>query len=187
MGNYFIGYAVENALWHDPRRPLPGEGLWWVHPHDLHMTVAFLGAISERKARECFAWAILQGVPPVRGSLGAPIPLGSRPPASAFARPFLNGEKEAKAVLKTLAPPLLEQAGRPPETREPLPHITVLRAQRSASVATQQQILPWLTEQNWEEDAVSLTCFGLFGWTPERSVRRYQLIEHIRLDDTLRD
>ena len=185
MGNYFIGYGVGEALWHGITSPPPGEGLWWVHPDDLHLTIAFLGSIPEERARTCFQWVCEQELSPLRGTLGPAIPLGSRPPASAFARPLEEGFESAVENLQRLGPPLLACAGRPPETRAPLPHITILRARNSTSPAVRQQAEEWLRKRTQGRVSIHLSQIGLYGWAVDRTERRYRLLDSVQLPNRI--
>ncbi len=162
MANWFIALPVEDAEW---RRALRKEGpdARWTHPADLHLTLAFLGAVGEQSAHA--AWDALGALPP--------------PPRAAqlgrlkrFGR-ALAAEVEAPELVEWMGAhreALLAAAGAKPDPRAPRPHLSVARPRRG------EALFRWAAGYELPRVALDLAPPALFTRS-DRPAPRYVAVE----------
>lgn len=163
--SWFVAFPVEAGDWlARVRTPPPGTRL--IEPVDLHLTVAFLGRVGPACAERAFE--ALARSPPDRfeGRLSGAEPMGDPRRASALAALLdaHNGRGQTlEAALGELRQSVLDAASLPPETRAPLPHITLARLTRSARAVERRAAVDWaraldLTGVRVRLDRVALYC-----------------------------
>ncbi len=180
-GNWFVGVPIHEATWFDARFDPPAPDLWRVNPHDLHMTVAFLGPVRERQARDAFTRASLWTRGSFSVSLGEIIALGNPRKYSALCALFSEGNARAIQFIETLRTPMLEAARVAPDSRDILPHITVMRPKRRAPRPQRQAGLEWARSLSLVDESILIDKLALYTWREDRSVRRYQKMDLIEL------
>ena len=168
--NWFIGLPVRaDELPAGVLASLPA-GIHRFHAEDLHITVAFLGPIGERRARGAFEitdwtqWPTLSAMTGPRAAFGNP----RRPSAYGL-------DVEGEAVRRFLAAwrdPLLHAAGRPAETRAVRPHVTLGRPPRRLAATMRDRARPWLDESQ-PSMPLRLDRIALFTGSDERPHRLF--------------
>lgn len=151
--NWFIGLPVAaEALPAGVIDTLPA-GLRRLHPDDLHITVAFLGPVGERRALT--AWAETEAIDagPFALRTGTPAALGRPRRPSAYGLDLLADETFVHWMAHW-RDRLRAAADVEPETRSVRPHVTLARPPRTAGPAIQQRARAWL--DNTEPEAASL-------------------------------
>ncbi len=116
------------------RRPL--EGLRWVRPEGIHLTLKFLGDTPANRLpaiRRALAGAVL-GVPPLRLSLDTPGSFGSRQ-SPRVVWVGLRGDIEELGRLQRRVDEALEKEGFPREQRAFSPHLTLARIRPESALA----------------------------------------------------
>lgn len=174
--NWFVGLPVAAGEWLAPLCAGAPAGLRCLHPDDLHLTVAFLGAVGEERAR--VAWRVVEEAP-LQG--GVVVLAGLR----AFGNPrrptALSVEVEgahtvAHRLIATLREPLLAAIDAPPDGRPIAPHLTVARPPHKASGALRR------AAQRWAEGVaplgveVTLDRVALFTASDDRRERKYRAV-----------
>ncbi len=157
------------------QRALPDE-LRPIHPDDLHLTIAYFGRIDP-----ALHPTVLQALAQIRFDgatvrLGSPEALPSRDYPSAIVLTLLAdaGLDAVAALMQEHRPPLLELAGRDPEDREPLPHITFARPRgRQMSTEKRQAILDWSDGQPALDSPLDLRGIVLMRSRPPRDTGPY--------------
>lgn len=144
--NWFIALPVSaGQLPPDATRELP-SGTRTLHPDDLHVTVAFLGAVGETRALR--AWSALEppAGPPVSARIGPRATFGNprRPSALGLDLEPRRGHGELARVIEARRNPLREAAGVEPEVRAVRPHVTLGRPPRRPSTAWWRACEQWL-------------------------------------------
>jgi 2'-5' RNA ligase len=176
VSNWFLGWRPSEPLdWiADLRRNAP-NGLRWFHPEDCHVTLAFFGRLSADQVRnicECLSKSTPEQFPAV---LGKALLL---PNARRFSALSFSIESDLlRSALAQQRGPWLAQAGVPPETRDPLPHLTFARPDRRASPAQLRAIRGWIEKPKAPRD-LSITFEGpsLFTWADDRSQRQFKVV-----------
>jgi RNA 2',3'-cyclic 3'-phosphodiesterase len=173
--NWFIGLPVDTGRWLAPLARTAPATVRVFHPEDVHMTVAFLGAVSQDAAER--AWATLQGYrsSPIELSLGGLRPMGNPRRPSALSVVVEAGNDRVAALIATLRAPACAAAGARADDRPPLPHITVARPSRSASAAELRTAVEWAQAQRPVGAKVVLERLVLFTWAADRRERQFRV------------
>lgn len=118
------------------------EGLRWVRPEGIHLTLKFLGETAAEKVasiQEALA-SCSAGIPPFEIKLGDLGTFGNRQgPRVVWVG--LAGELEVLAELQRRVEGAMAHLGFPPEKRPFSPHLTLARVPEGTSVSQRQRIL----------------------------------------------
>lgn len=147
---------------------------------DLHMTVAFLGRVGERRAREAFESLSPESVERLGIRLGAVMPMGNprRPSAlSALVSGQTSRGGSVEDTMLALRDPLLDAAGAPPDARPARPHVTIARIRRKAGARERQQALEWAEAIDLSPIQLSLDSIALYTGSASGSERAYDLVQ----------
>ena len=179
--NWFVAVPIAPESWFGDDWDPPIKGLWRVHPRDLHMTVAFLGAAEECQAREAFALHNKWTHGPIDAQAGPIIPLGDPHRYSALVLTLSKGSENAKALMSCLGPAMREQAGIPAESRPPLPHVTVVRAKRRTGKQERADGLRWSKTLTLPSLTFPLHELALYRGRATEDGPRYEIVERVSL------
>ncbi len=179
MPSWFVALPVVAGDWFF-RLPSPPAGVRLLSAVDLHLTVAFLGDVGERRASAAFQALSPSAIRRFEIRLGAVVPMGSlrRPSAlSALAEPI---GPEAESIVTELAAArdaMLEAAGLPSETRAMKPHVTLARLRRRAGRAERERAMAWAAATDLARPRISLDRIGLYTTARDRAARAYDILE----------
>ena len=151
---------------------------------DLHMTVAFLGAVAQAEARAAWQEAARLApsvTSPVQGGFVRVEALGNPRRPSALAALVGEGAAPLAEMIRALQAPLLAAAGSPPETRSPLPHVTLARVRRRASQSERREALHWAEKLDVSALRFAVRELALYTWAEDRRERLFQVVESLRL------
>src|SRR5687767_14263103 len=180
--NWFIGLSVLAPQLHE-RIGAPPPGVRLVHRDDLHLTLAFLGAIDEARARD--AWAERHRLAPLAPSqpmgFGAVVGLGNPRRPSALSARLVVGEAEFRDAIARARDAMHDAAGVAREQRPPLPHITIARMRRSATDREHRAALAWATSLDLRDVPASVERVALYTGRSGPGERQYRTVE----DDAL--
>lgn len=156
-------------------------GLHRFPPADLHLTVAFLGDVSERDAER--AWLRLPTLPgrgfvATAGRLAA---LGR--PARPSAYGFTLDDPELRDFLVTWRDPLRAAAGIEPERRQVLPHVTLARPPRRDGQVIRARAAHWLQSTTLPRFRLTLRRIALYTGSAERPQRLFRRVAERELND----
>ncbi len=183
--NWFIGLPLPaSAGWQIAAGSLPLP-LRPLAPQDLHVTVAFLGPCGEERARQAWQAAAALGHPPIGIGAGAWRGFGRRRAPSAFGLTLAEGHAQLAELIRRWRDPILRAAGRAPEERDPLPHITMARPPRRSGAAERARILRLLLDQPLPGGRVDLATLALFTWAEDPRGSRFRMVERRPLDRPL--
>lgn len=152
---------------------------------DLHVTLGFLGAVQEAEAQK--AWALIDGFASFRqvmGSFSEVKPLGNPRKPSALSAIVDTGRDTLSEMIVEARSPLLEAAGAPPDTRAPLPHMTVARVQRRATADERRSALRWARELDTSKARFTASSVALYTWSDDRQNRLFRIVERYDLPAT---
>ncbi|MEX2575263.1 MAG: hypothetical protein WD382_01280 [Halofilum sp. (in: g-proteobacteria)] len=174
--NWFIALPVDaGAL---PAGTLSGlpAGLQCLHPEDLHVTVAFLGALGEPRALS--VWQEIAGLETDAFTVhsGARAALGNPRRPSAYGLDLMGG-KTFVAWLGHWRDRLHDAAGLERETRALRPHVTLARPPRRAGKVNRQCADAWLHQDPPESVALRLDRIALYSAAGRASKRRYREVQ----------
>jgi RNA 2',3'-cyclic 3'-phosphodiesterase len=176
-GNWFVGLPIAAGPWfHDLTADAPPD-VRVFHPDDLHLTVAFLGRCGETRARA--AWDVAAGfhAAPVHARLGGLRAMGNKRRPSALSVVLTGGQEEIVAILRALRDPMIAAAGARPETREPLPHLTVARPAMRATPDRRNRAVAWAESKAPLNVEVVVDHLTLYTWSDDRKARQFKAVE----------
>lgn len=107
--------------------------------------------------------------------------LGSPRRPSALSALVAEGRSELASAIGQLRGPLLLAAGAPPDTREPLPHVTLARIQRKASSSERRAAVAWASELDLSSVSFCIDALGLYTWAQDRAERLFTIKERLKL------
>ena len=176
--NWFIALPVP-ARDVGERLGAPPPGVRLIHPDDVHLTLAFLGAVDEEKARA--AWAerrLLAPLGPAQPvSFGRVVGLGNPRHPSALSAHVVAGEAELCDAIARVRDAMHDAAGVARERRAPLPHITLAHIRRSATAGERKNALAWADALDLGGLAAVVERVALFTWSENRSERQFRAVE----------
>lgn len=173
-GNWFVALPFESAEVAAKLVTTP-IAVRAFHPDDLHLTVAFLGAIDEPRARLAFEAADFSRIP-FEVTLGEVVPMGPQHRFSALSALLVEGRAEVEAALLASRDRSMRAAGLPPETRPPKAHVTLGRPAEGASVVARRAALAWAQKLDVAGIGARLDRIALYAWSEDRSDRLFRKV-----------
>lgn len=174
--NWFIGLVVPAAGWFDGLLADAPRGVRRFSEHDLHITLAFLGGVTEGAAQA--AWDTFAGWTPGALTLDfGPIDLfGGRRPG-AFA---ITLHRPPKALVDGFEVPgrqALEVVGKTPRPGVPRPHCTVARVGRRVSGRARDEAIEWALALPTQGHRITVADVALYTWTEDRSAQLFKIVD----------
>lgn len=183
--NWFVALPVPAGSWFAER--VAAQAPPWVrlfHPEDLHLTVAFLGAVDEAAARRAWALHPLWRGPPLRVGFGAVAGMGPPQRYSALSVLLGEGRDAVEAGMAACRDPMLAAAGAAPERHPILAHVTLARPRREARARERGAALAWALRLPLRGVSVELRELALYTWAEDRSARQFRAVERRALGAT---
>jgi len=177
MPNWFIAFAVDvrNLLLHDPP-----AGLRLFSAADCHITVAFLGGVSDQSAHQAWAKAMRMPWHAVDGTFAEVRKLGR----SALSAVVGDG-RDALMPMLAQRDTLLESAGASPARRPPLPHVTLARMPRHSGAGTRHAVLEWVRNIPLADVRFHTTALVLMTRAEDRTGHLYRIVERLDMGSEL--
>jgi 2'-5' RNA ligase len=170
--NWFVALPVPLAL--DLRQFSPPSGVRLFAPGDLHLTVAFLGPVTENLALAAFDAAAEFPLPPTSISFAGVKALGPARRPSAFSLCLADGRAQVEQALGAARDRICDAAGAQRDARPPLAHVTVARPRRSADPRERREAQRWAEGLVLPPMSAQLTHVSLYTWVEARSGAREQ-------------
>ncbi|HPB97537.1 MAG TPA: hypothetical protein PKW66_16580, partial [Polyangiaceae bacterium] len=172
--NWFIAIPIDPEGWFAPT-PSPPDGIRLFHQEDLHLTLAFLGSVSEQQARA--GWEALRwNLAPTTVTLGAVVPMGAPGRYSALSATLEQGRATIEQAIGACRDAICDAAGARRESRSPKAHITIARPSRNASDSTRAGGLRWAQRIDYHQPSVPLHTIALYTWANDRKVRQFRTV-----------
>lgn len=166
MANWFVALPVRAGSWFSAVVGAP-SGVRLFDAEDLHVTIAFLGACGQERAR--LAWdALAWPLPATVVSLGPVVPFGDARRPSALSAEIVKCQAELAAAIGACRNAVLDAAGARREARSPRPHVTLARPARKASADDRARAVAWARGLSLGAPEVTLDRAALYTWSPER-------------------
>jgi RNA 2',3'-cyclic 3'-phosphodiesterase len=186
MPNWFIAIRVPSEPWFR-NITAPPEGFRLFSPEDLHVTIAFLGAVSESAARA--AWSALVSSFPLEEtaiSFGRVEAMGNPRRYSALSVSLRDGREAIERAIGDARDAALVAAGAALDPRPPKAHVTIARPRRRfetrrASDAARTRGLEWAHAIDVTSHRIRLESVALYTWAANRTERLFSLVEETRL------
>lgn len=184
IGNYFVALPAEvSGSWYESLQAKAPPALRWFHRQDLHVTIAFLGREDQERIPPLLDVIERIAFPGAEATLNGLRLLPGRRRFTALSFELDEGREEIEQLIATWRPPLLEVAGRPPDNRSPLAHLTVARPDRRGDRFDARKIAEWALAQGGSRGSfVRLSAPTLLGWglayhsSPETEKPRFRVI-----------
>ncbi len=174
--NWFFALPVPAHPWlAEVLRNLPSSCRPFA-PDDLHMTLAFLGALPPNRVSSMVALLEKIEAPAFEISLGPILALPSPIRLSALSFSVRSGHDCAAALIAAHRDGLLAAAGAKPDGRPPLPHITVARPGRRFGQEGQAAALAWAAACEPPPTTIAITSVGLYTWSEDRQDRQFRIV-----------
>lgn len=182
--NWFVALRCQVGDWYDEMLTAspPPQCVRVFAPEDLHLTVAFLGAVKAPAAERAFALASLWPTAPTLARLGSIRAFGPKHRFSALSVVLTEGRVEIEAGMAACTNAMRAAAGLAAQTRPPVAHMTIARPQRRASDDERARALSWaraLPTAGW---TLRIDELALYTWAEDRSARLFQVKRVRRLD-----
>lgn len=176
MANWFVALPVRPAeLPAGLIESLPA-GLRRFHPDDLHLTVAFLGAVSGARARAAWDAAADIAEGPFTVDVGAPAALGKPRRPSAFGLDLGAGGEAVTRLIETWRDRLLAAADLEPDARAARPHITLGRPPRRGGDVIRKRGRRWVERYEPPPATLHLDRIALYTWSDDRRERLFRIV-----------
>jgi 2'-5' RNA ligase len=181
--NWFFAFPIDGAFVLE--LPALPSNFRRFHPEDVHLTLAFLGGVSEAAAHAALAAldARLLDTPlaPIEVSLAEVVAMGgSRRSYTALSALLDRGRAEASACIGALRDVLTETASGRREKRAPKPHVSLARPRQRASEADREAGLSWATGLALGGVRARLDRIALYTWSEARQDRLFQVVAERR-------
>jgi 2'-5' RNA ligase len=156
---------------------------------DLHLTLAFLGAVGESCARTAFDALPASTIRCLEIRLGAVVPMGSPRRANALCAKVERADSGNRSLAALLVRPrdlILEAAALPRETRTMRPHVTLARIRRKAGVEQRRSAIAWAEKIDLASIRVRLDRIGLYTAARDHSTHAYDIVDSRDLKERCR-
>lgn len=180
--NWFVALPVPADGWF-ARVGDPPSGVRRFHPSDLHLTVAFLGAVDAEAAARAFAVARALPLAPVQASLGAVVPMGGPRHFSALSARLQAGERAIADAIAAVRDGACVAAGARCDVRPVLPHLTVARLGRRATPAERREAVRWAAALDLTGVHVSIARVALYTWARDRASQLFECVADVALGE----
>jgi len=177
--NWFIALPVAAGPWFARLQAPPGVRLFG--PNDLHLTVAFLGAVSEQLALSAFEVARALPLAALDIQLDRVEGLGSARRPSAFSALVGTGRLSVERACTAVRDEMWERAQAKRDTRPALAHITLARARRRATRAELAAALSWARGLELGAPSCRLERVALFTWSDDRAQSLFRIHSELPL------
>ena len=180
MANWFVAMPIDASGWFR-RVTTPPPGVRLFAPEDLHLTLAFLGAVAEAAARSAFAAAHALPLTRSEVALGPVVPMGSRQRFTALSARLSHGEGPLAAAMTAVRDQVCDAAGARRETRPALPHLTLARPARRATREQRAHALAWAEGLDLGAPRVRVEAVALYTWAANRRERLFTIVDRFAL------
>lgn len=166
--NWFVAFPVAADAWFAPLVKDCPDQCHAFADSDLHLTLAFFGALEPNAVDKVRAFLPNIQAPRLHFRFDQVLLL---PPAKRFSAVCLGlgeGHAAVAAVMAEWRNVLAEVAGIAPETRTPLPHVTIARPKRKYKQQSQTAAAAWAEQLQPPEQLMTLDRLALYTWSDQR-------------------
>jgi len=179
--NWFVGAVVPARAWLERALQSMPASCRGFAPDDVHLTIAFLGAIDPGSAGRLSPILEQIDAAPFSITLGGLRALPSPRRVSALSLELGEGRKEAERLIAGWRGPLIDAVGARPDDRPPLPHITIARPIHRYGAEGRRAALAWADRFAPLNETLTVDRIALYTWSDDRRVRQFAIVEEHRL------
>lgn len=165
--NWFVGIPLPLPNLHELLAQLPSSCRGF-QAEDLHMTIAFMGAMAPAKRAAVQAMMATLDTKPFLVSLGTTCSLPTPKRPSAFCVALDRGHQNVVTLINNWRGPLLEVGGGRPDKRSPLPHVTIARPIRRFGAQAIEEGNAWLARVKIPKTTFLCDRLALYTWADDR-------------------
>lgn len=173
--NWFIALPVPPGDWFE-RVPAAPSGCRMFAPTDLHLTIAFLGGVSEQRARAAFS-AMTWNDGPRDVTFADVVPMGPRGRYAALSILLDEGRSEIEAEMTRTRDAAYAAAGTPADKRPARAHITIARPKRKATEGERAAALEWAAALTLAGTQARLDAIALYTWSEDRMSNLFRIAD----------
>ena len=179
--NWFAAFPMPTTDWFGPLVQTCPTTCRPFAAGDLHLTLAFFGGLEAAEVtRVCDHLATLRlPLLPFRFDHALLLPQPKR--FSAVCLGLGEGRAEIAAQMARHRDPLLATAGKTPDPRPPLPHVTLARPIRKHKQVAQQEGAAWCHALGIPDISLTLDEIALYTWSDQRPVRQFRIVARFPL------
>ena len=174
--NWFIALPIPAGPWFG-RLPQPPAQVRMFPGEDLHLTVAFLGSVSEQIALAAFAHAEAWPRGAIEVVLSRVVPMGRPSRYSALSAELTQGRQELEQAITRVRDAMADAAGVQRDQRPAKAHVTLARPSRRASNAERRDGLAWAERLVLDAPPMLLSRIALYTWAHDRTTRLFRIVE----------
>lgn len=177
--NWFVAWPVSGAEeWLASLEAQAPGGLNFLHPADLHITLAFLGRYEPGLLSKISLLIKNSSLKEVEIKLGEFIALPQPRRFSALSFLLGTGKTDVEGQIAKWRDRICREAGAKSDTRAPLPHLTVARPDRRIGEADRDAALEWIENfPSQKEVTLRLERPRLYTWAERGADTRYQILD----------
>ncbi len=179
--NWFVAFPVAADTWFAPLVQNCPEACRVFADSDLHLTLAFFGALEQDAVDRVRAFLPSIQAPRLHFRFDHVLLL---PPTKRFSAVCLGLGEGREAVAATMAEwrnVLAEVAGIAAETRAPLPHVTIARPMRKYKQQAQTAAAAWAEQLQPPEQRLTLDRLALYTWSDQRPRVQFRIDREVPL------
>ncbi len=179
--NWFVGLPVQDTGWFGGVVDEAPHGLRIFNANDLHLTVAFLGQCDFQYTDDIKKIIDAISFEPFTITFDTLItfPPERRPTVVSFT--LHDGYDATYKLIRRWREPLLSAGHARPDTREPLPHVTVARIHRDAGYREIEDISAWAYSRTVPPVSVTIDRVALYTWADDRRERQFKIVYEKRM------
>lgn len=178
--NWFVAFPIAAESWLQKTiSDIPSSVQPFV-PSDVHLTIAFFGGIKHTAIENIKNLLPSVRFHPFKITFGKLRPLPSAQRVSALSFELAEGRDVAARYMQIWTNRLLEAADCPPDTRSPLPHVTIARPKRSAGEQGRYDALAWAALVQPPATSIIVDRIALYTWAEDRRRTKFAITQEHR-------
>ena len=179
--NWFVAFPVPASDWLETVLATLPATCRPFQPTDVHMTLAFLGAMDPAQKDDVIAAMNQIKAAPFEVTLGQMLALPNPKRVSALSFALQDGKENAARLMGLHRDALYRAATARPDTRPPLPHITIARPIRKFKAEGQKDAREWAQQVKPPGLVILINQIALYTWADDRRFKQFKIIYQHRL------
>ena len=174
--NWFVALPVPPGLWFSRvMADLPSTCRRF-HPEDIHLTIAFFGAMDPDRREAVIAAMQKIRALPFEARLGPILTLPTAGRVSALAFSLGDGHRQVEDMIRNHRDALIAAARARPDHRRPLAHLTIARPIRKFGERGKREARTWAEQLCPPDVSLAIERLALYTWSEDRKVRQFRRV-----------